>query len=511
MPPFDHDAFNDVADMIYNAGGFDLDQIKDPKARKLIRETVNTINRGVDAHLPTDVPDTLRCALEENGFIFSGFKTFHAMRELGLSMLTADGNIKSYDEFKKDVQQIDAHYNTNYLYAEWKHAIGACQMAAKWHEQAKDGDRYDLQYRTAQDPNVREDHRLLHGTTLPLSDPFWDKYYPPNGWGCRCTVVQVRKGKFPLSDPKLAMLRGDNATDTSKLKIFRYNPGKTMTLFPPKHPYYKAPATAKAVVKQVAAEESEKDRLKRYIEELPKNLTEAEKAAIAQNCIDIENGIKKRKGKPMTHEDADKQSANPKHVLKYLPDPNGAYVDKQGNHYRLNPDYKSSDRQYSINCQTCAPAYALRLRGFDFTAKGNVSGSQSEYLSHCRSFEAWLNTDGTPCTGVLTYDWMISKGYAKMTPKRYREYFEETCKEEGVYILTIGWKGKNAGGHATILQRFPDGKLKYVEPQEYDANKGTARTLDELCDDGAAQPYWKRGILRVDNKLFNTKFLSIFD
>ena len=261
MPPFDHDAFNDVADMIYNAGGFNLDQIKDPKARKLIRETVNAINRGVDAHLPTDVPDTLRCALEENGFIFSGFKTFHAMRELGLSMLTTDGNIKSYNEFKKDVQQIDAHYNTNYLYAEYKHAIGACQMAAKWHEQAKDGDRYDLQYRTAQDPNVREDHRLLHGTTLPLSDPFWDKYYPPNGWGCRCTVVQVRKGKYPLSDPKLAMLRGDNATDTSKLKIFRYNPGKSMTLFPPKHPYYKAPAEAKAVCNELGKQYAEHRKL----------------------------------------------------------------------------------------------------------------------------------------------------------------------------------------------------------------------------------------------------------
>lgn len=269
MPPFDHDAFNDVADMIYNAGGFDIDQIKDPKARKLIRETVNAINRGVDAHLPTDVPDTLRCALEENGFIFSGFKTFHAMRELGLSMLTTDGNIKGYNEFKKDVQQIDAHYNTNYLYAEYKHAIGACQMAAKWHEQAKDGDRYDLQYRTAQDPNVREDHRLLHGTTLPLSDPFWDKYYPPNGWGCRCTVVQVRKGKFPLSDPKLAMLRGDNATATSKLKIFRYNPGKTMKLYPPQHPYYKVPAQAKSVCNELGKQYAEHRKLYQQLKDDP--------------------------------------------------------------------------------------------------------------------------------------------------------------------------------------------------------------------------------------------------
>lgn len=481
MPPFDHDAFNDVADMIYNAGGFDLDQIKDPKARKLIRETVNAINRGVDAHLPTDVPDTLRCALEENGFIFSGFKTFHAMRELGLSMLTADGNIKSYDEFKKDVQQIDAHYNTNYLYAEWKHAIGACQMAAKWHEQAKDGDRYDLQYRTAQDPNVREDHRLLHGTTLPLSDPFWDKYYPPNGWGCRCTVVQVRKGKFPLSDPKMAMLRGDNATDTSKLKIFRYNPGKTMTLFPPKHPYYKAPAEAKAKVTKLTKEMAEQQRVQSFIDELPNNLTEAEKKAIAEHLLKIEKQWKFTKGKAMSIDDADKQSANPKYY-------NG--------------------RPFQINCQTCAPAYMLRLLGFDVTAKGNRKGTKLEYLSQgMHLWEEWQNTDGTPAKHSSINDWLAAKGYSTMDKDRYREFFEETCKDEGVYMLSIGWKG--GGGHATILQRLPNGKLIRVEPQR--DNSRTGRTLDTLCASGAATSHMCRGIMRIDNKLFNTDYLEIFN
>ncbi len=29
---------------------------------------------------------------------------------------------------------------------------------------------------------VRDSHRLLHNTTLPIDDPFWDSYIPPLGW-----------------------------------------------------------------------------------------------------------------------------------------------------------------------------------------------------------------------------------------------------------------------------------------------------------------------------------------
>lgn len=31
-------------------------------------------------------------------------------------------------------------------------------------------------------------------------DPFGDEYFPPNGWNCRCTVVQVLKEKYPATD-----------------------------------------------------------------------------------------------------------------------------------------------------------------------------------------------------------------------------------------------------------------------------------------------------------------------
>ena len=251
-PGFDDTAFFDAAGMVYNAGGFDASQLTTPEARRLIAETLKQLQTAIASGVPHEVPETVRHALENNAFIFSGFKAFHTLREVGLSLLTDKGDIKPFETFRKDVETVNNQYNHNYLYAEYNHAVGASLMASRWQQIEKDGDRYDLQYRTAQDDRVREDHAILHGTTLPPSDPFWSLYLPPNGWNCRCTAVQVRKGKYPQSDPALSMLRGNNCTEAAKQQIFRFNPGKDLKLFPPKHPYYKAPEAAKQVIEQMA-------------------------------------------------------------------------------------------------------------------------------------------------------------------------------------------------------------------------------------------------------------------
>lgn len=77
--------------------------------------------------------------------------------------------------------------------------------------------------------------------------------------------MQVIKDDYTLSDPELAMKRGDNCTASIKQQMFRYNPGKTMELFAPKHPYYKTHAEAKKEIKDVARYEHNKalyERLK---------------------------------------------------------------------------------------------------------------------------------------------------------------------------------------------------------------------------------------------------------
>jgi len=110
-------------------------------------------------------------------------------------------------------------------------------MAAKWEKFAEDGDRYNLQYRTANDDKVRPEHAALDRVTLPITDPFWESYYPPNGWNCRCTVVQVRKSKYPETPHDEAMSLGEQATGSDSKGIFHFNAGKEQKTVPDYNPY----------------------------------------------------------------------------------------------------------------------------------------------------------------------------------------------------------------------------------------------------------------------------------
>lgn len=222
---------------VFAKGGFSADMLADPAVRPLIEETFNALNRAIDTAIKTETPPELTAALQNNAFVFSGFKTYHSLSEVGLALTDADGKVKPFETFRKDVEAIDSKYNTNYLFAEYNHALSTSQMAVKWHDIMQDGDRYNLQYRTAGDERVRSEHATLDNTTLPPSDEFWKFYLPPNGWNCRCTVEQVLRDDYPMSDPAVAKAAGDACTDEPKARMFRYNAGREMTIFPKKHPY----------------------------------------------------------------------------------------------------------------------------------------------------------------------------------------------------------------------------------------------------------------------------------
>jgi len=164
--------------------------------------------------------------LRQNVYYFSSFKSYAELREMNYLLTDSKGNIRPFNDFWQDVLKVNQTYNKNYLRAEYNHAINSSTMIVKWEKFKAEADVYSmLTYRTVGDGRVRVQHKELDGTTKPIDDKFWDTYFPPNDWNCRCDVEQTEnENKDPASYPELK-------------PIFKNNVGKTGVVFPKDHPY----------------------------------------------------------------------------------------------------------------------------------------------------------------------------------------------------------------------------------------------------------------------------------
>jgi hypothetical protein len=265
-------------------------------------------------------------------------------------------------------------------------------------------------------------------------------------------------------------------------------------------------------------------------------MTDQEKRRLANNHFKMEYRYGVPYVGPMSIEEAMK--ANPKFVSKTIPNPDhrkitettytlnekGIIVQKDIEYeplYLDNPAYNAEAEQYHHNCATCCPAYVLRMMGFDVTARGKANlqeGQRARYDTNLLSdpnywYKVWKKPDGKGAEPTLINDWMAKNQVTNMTPALYKRFIEENTKEEGIYVYTLLWKGKSGkkqSGHSTIIQRWKDKDgnmhLHNIEPQS-----GSVHHIDKLCEKGAPVPGEYKGIMRVDNKLFDTKHLNIFE
>jgi SPP1 gp7 family putative phage head morphogenesis protein len=227
---------------LHKKGSYKPEDLKTEKPyQKLMQSTFDAFDFAIKDN---DMPEAMRTALQDDARLFGALKANAQLFEASKMLLNTDGKLKPFSEVSKDFDKLNVNYNQNYLEAEYEFAVGSSQIAAQW-EGFSDNDRYELNYRTAGDGKVRPEHASLNGITLPKSDPFWLYYTPLNGWKCRCTAVEVLKGKFPTSDSEKAIKTGEAATTEigkdgkNRLEIFRFNPGAKKVLFPPAHPYGK--------------------------------------------------------------------------------------------------------------------------------------------------------------------------------------------------------------------------------------------------------------------------------
>jgi hypothetical protein len=82
---------------------------------------------------------------------------------------------------------------------------------------------------------------------LPVNDPFWDEFYPPNHWNCRSTVLQLDEGEI---SSKAEVDKAKEHADEDMQDVFKMNVGKDEIVFSPDHPYFKVPKEDKELAKR---------------------------------------------------------------------------------------------------------------------------------------------------------------------------------------------------------------------------------------------------------------------
>lgn len=200
-----------------------VDSISGDNIRKLVKNLVRAVYDGNDIHgakgeliaseallmvkglrdnfktfNPYTGPDQLVLQMMEyNVFEFSASKT--EARYASMMELVTDGEkIRDYNEFERLCLDRTEDLDTRYLQTEYNLSIAVGQNSAAYVRFLAEKDTVTsfVQYQTVGDENVREAHQVLDGKIFSLDDKEAMKLWPPNGYGCRCEMLQyIGSGK----------------------------------------------------------------------------------------------------------------------------------------------------------------------------------------------------------------------------------------------------------------------------------------------------------------------------
>lgn len=159
-------------------------------------------------NLPTQFWDDILGSAHDQSFIVAGAWKAELLDDLRKAIDKAIGDGTTLDEFRRDFRKIVAEHGWDYRGGfDWRtRVIYATNLRTSYqagrYAQMTDPKLVKLRpyWRYKHNDSVRHP-RPLHlswdGVTLRWDDPWWKTHFTPNGWGCKCRVVSLRKGQVP--------------------------------------------------------------------------------------------------------------------------------------------------------------------------------------------------------------------------------------------------------------------------------------------------------------------------
>lgn len=152
-------------------------------------------------------------AAGQQAFFVTGLYRQDVVEELRASLQAAINQGKSQREWREDVgnrmaqhgwllddglmvdaktgEQLAARFGEHRLNTIYRTNVKNAFAAGRWQEITRVQKVMPyLEYTAVMDDRTRDEHAVLDGHIYPIDDPFWQTFYPPNGFNCRCNVIQ---------------------------------------------------------------------------------------------------------------------------------------------------------------------------------------------------------------------------------------------------------------------------------------------------------------------------------
>ena len=199
----------------------------------LFNEICDRINeaarKGLDESGTVDPDDDFRTAILRNNEVFAAFMVHRMQNDMARLLLDSNGNLKPFEQWRKEVMPIASHQVGQWLRTEYNTAVLRAHQAADWQQFEREKDVLpNLRWMPSTSVNPGKDHMVFWGTVRPIDDPFWNEHRPGDRWNCKCDLSSTDDPVTEIPD----FTKKDNPHPG-----LDNNPGKDGKLFSDTHPY----------------------------------------------------------------------------------------------------------------------------------------------------------------------------------------------------------------------------------------------------------------------------------
>lgn len=170
--------------------------------------------------------------LRYNNAVFAAFKVHRMQHDMAARLLDAEGGLKSFRQWRREVEPIASHQVGSWLRTEYDTAVKRAHIAADWKRFEAEADVFpNLEWMPSTSVEPRLSHMRFYGLVLPVGHPFWQRHMPGDLWGCKCGLQATRAPRTPEDRIPQEMPGSEPQPGIET------NPAHTAAIFSPSHPY----------------------------------------------------------------------------------------------------------------------------------------------------------------------------------------------------------------------------------------------------------------------------------